>query len=428
MKYDLVVFGGGTSGVAAAYIGSKYGLNTLLVENTDVLGGAITRGLVMPCMKLDTSNINTEFVNDLKLFADKYYARHKYIDGNEFWFNPELLKIVFDDMLSSVKCNVLFNVRPINIANNNSDVPFTCNIESNMLSIYVDTNYIVDATSNGKIFKLLNCNFQNDSENTQAATLRFVISGIDIDKFSKWLEKTDTDRSVTTVETKGKQLHLSTACTWDDSKKWALTPIFTKAVNNHDLEYEDTAYFQIFTVPGMPGTVNFNAPRIILNDDEDLRDPFVYSRALKQGRERIFRLYNFCRKYFPGFENSYISHISDMLGIRESFRVKCKYTFTKDDIINVKNFDNIAFASDYPVDIHSNSNNSDKLEYSKHKYYIPVEALISEDYDNLYAVGRIISAEFEAQAAVRTQLNCFSMGEAAAKDIAIKIKSDLIAG
>jgi hypothetical protein len=178
----------------------------------------------------------------------------------------------------------------------------------------------------------------------------------------------------------------------------------------------------------MPDTVDFNAPRIILNDDEDINDPFVYSRALKQGRERIYRLYKFCKKYLPGFENSYISHIADILGIRESYRVKCKYTFTKDDIINVKNFDNIAFCSDYPIDIHSNTNKNDRLEYSKKRYNIPIEALISEDYDNLYAVGRIISADFEAHSAVRTQLNCFSMGEAAAKDIAVKIKSDLIAG
>ena len=45
MKYDLIVFGGGTSGVASAYIASKNGLRTLLVEKTDTLGGAITQGL-----------------------------------------------------------------------------------------------------------------------------------------------------------------------------------------------------------------------------------------------------------------------------------------------------------------------------------------------------------------------------------------------
>ena len=376
MKYDLVVVGGGTSGIAVAYIASKYGLKTLLIEKTDVLGGAITRGLVMPCMKLNTGNINIEFINDLKKFADKYKARHRYIDGNEYWFNSELLKIAFDDMLTSVKCNVLFN-SDINIVKklHNSSL-FEINAESNMLSLYIETKYIVDATSNGKIFKILNCNFQKDNENTQAATLRFMISGIDMQKFAKWLEKKDKDRSVTTIDYTGKQIHLSTAYTWDISRNWALAPIFAKAINDNVLEYNDTAYFQLFTVPNMPNTVNLNAPRIILSDDEDLKDPFVYSRALKQGRERIFRVHNFCTKYFPGFENSFISHISDMLGIRESYRVKCRYTFSKDDIISVKQFENIAFTSDYPIDIHSNSKAKDKLKFSKNTYNIPLIELL----------------------------------------------------
>ena len=110
--YDLVVFGGGTAGVAAAYIAAKKGLKTLLVEKTDVLGGSITQGLVIPCMNVETKNINTEFIDDLKKFSNNYNARITYKDGNDAWFNPELLKIVFDDMLSSVGCTVLFSSFP----------------------------------------------------------------------------------------------------------------------------------------------------------------------------------------------------------------------------------------------------------------------------------------------------------------------------
>ena len=417
MKYDVVVFGGGTAGISAAYIAAKYKHNTLLVEKTDVLGGAITQGLVMPSMLLDTNNINTEFFTDLKQYADKYNARHTYIDGNEAWFNTELLKIVFDNMLNDVKCTTLFNSMPIDVSYDNNNGSFTLKIEHNLLSIYIETKYIVDATANGKIFKILNCEFQNNSEEKQAPTLRFMISGINIDKFSTWLEEKDTDRNVTTIDRTGSQVLLSTACTWDKSKHWALQPIFNEALENNDLLQSDTAYFQVFSVPNMDGTLNFNAPRIILDDDESLLDPFEYSRAVMLGRESIYRLYNFCKKYFPGFENSYISHISDTLGVRESYRVKCKYTVTVDDIINPKTFENPAFSCDYPIDIHSNKVQNDRLEFVKQRCTIPIEALISKDYDNLYAAGRIISADFEAQSALRTQMSCFSMGEAAAKDI-----------
>lgn len=417
MKYDVVIFGGGTSGIAAAYISAKKGLNTLLVEMTDVLGGSITQGLVVPVMKLNSEDINTEFFNDLKAFTDKYNARHRYIDGNEGWFNPELLKIALDDMLDSVKCSVLFSTEPVDIKYNNQTEQFDCSLKHKILSIYIETKYLIDATANGEIFKLLNFNFQNKSDLFQTPTLRFILSNIDIKAFANWIETIDTDKNITTVERTNEQTFLSTACTWDKNINWALRPIFDKAVEENTLEYSDTAYFQIFSIPEMYNSLAFNCPRILLNDDEDLLDPFVYSRALKQGRARIYRLYKFCKKYLKGFENAYISHIADMLGVRESYRVKGQYTFTKDDILNSQSFKNIAFACDYPIDIHSNSNKKDKLQHIKSTYYVPIEALISADNDKLYGIGRIISADFEAQAALRTQMSCFSMGEAAAKDI-----------
>ncbi len=420
MKYNLIVVGGGTSGVAASYIASKLGIKTLLVEKSDVLGGAITQGLVVPVMKVNSENINTEFYSDLLHFAGKYNAQHTFIDDNTGWFNPELLKIVFDDMLKSVKCDVLFSSIVNECSLSFTDSIFQLKINHKLLSLYTEADYIIDATSNGEIFKILNCEFQNSEENTQAASLRFMLSGINMKVFADWLSDYDKDRDITPIEyIDGRQVYLSTACTWD--KEWALTPIFKAAVVDGVLEESDCAYFQVFSVPSMPDTLAINAPRIILEDDESILDPFVYSRALKQGRERVYRLANFMKLYFKGFENSYISHISDTLGIRESYRMKGKYTFTEDDIINPKKFDNIAFASDYPIDIHSNNKDGSILKPVKNTYYVPIECLISENIENLYGVGRIISADFQSHAALRTQMNCFSMGEAVAKDIKNKI-------
>lgn len=421
MKYDLVVVGGGTSGVSCAYTASKLGLKTLLVEKTDVLGGAITQGLVIPTMKLNSLNINTDFYSELIKKASKLNAQATYGDNNSGWFNPELMKIVFDSLLKEVNCSILFNTTPISCAFYDNTNKFELNLKHNILSLHIETDYIVDATANGEIFKILNYEFQEKNDLSQASSLRFIMSGVNKKAFADWLLNIDKDRTVTTAYKVDNDIMLSTACTWDKTRNWALTPIFDEAVKNNDLEYKDTSYFQVFSVPKTLDSIAFNAPRIILNDDEDLLDPFVYSRALIQGRERVLRLSNFCKKYLKGFENSYISHISDTLGVRESYRIKGQYTFTKDDIINPKTFENIAFSCDYPIDIHSNNKENDKLEYTKHNYNVPIECLICNNNNRLYGIGRIISADFEAQAALRTQMSCFSMGEAAGKDIAKNI-------
>ena len=80
-QYDLTICGGGTAGVAAAYIGAKYGLKTLVVEKRIHLGGTMTSALVMPVMKSNTQNINCEFYNDfideLKKFNGQFLLSQK---------------------------------------------------------------------------------------------------------------------------------------------------------------------------------------------------------------------------------------------------------------------------------------------------------------------------------------------------------------
>ena len=44
VKTDLLVVGGGSGGVGAALAAARLGLNTLLVEKADCLGGTSTRG------------------------------------------------------------------------------------------------------------------------------------------------------------------------------------------------------------------------------------------------------------------------------------------------------------------------------------------------------------------------------------------------
>ena len=55
------------------------------------------------------------------------------------------------------------------------------------------------------------------------------------------------------------------------------------------------------------------------------------------------------------------------------------------------------------------------------EYQLPIESLMSDDFDNLYIAGRNLSADYLAQGALRVQANCFSMGEAVAKHIKTRI-------
>ena len=415
-QYELTVCGGGTAGVATGYIGAKYGLKTLIIEKNIHLGGTMTSALVMPVMKSNTNNINCEFYNDFIDELKKYNGQITYSDGNRGWFNPELSKIALDSMLERVKCDVLYNTEIVDAVTENNHIKSIC-ISAKMLSLYIDSLYYVDATGDGNFSQILKNNILKNPNSRQPMTLRFHISNIDMKTFSQWLLEIDKDRDVTSVYEVNGETHLSTACTWDMSKNWALRPIFEQAVKNGDLKEQDTAYFQIFTIPGMPCTISLNCPRIVLDKDIDPLDPFAASKALTLGRMQIWRLYCFLKKYFPGFENSYISNIADMIGIRESRRVEGEKIYTKDDILSGKTYNNPVLHADYPIDIHSYNKDGYTLQHTKVDYELPLKCLKASGYNNLYIAGRIVSADFEAQAALRIQSSCFSMGEAVARDV-----------
>lgn len=414
MKYDCIVVGGGTSGCAAAYTLAKGGKKVLIVEKNSHLGGTMTSALVTPMMKSSDKSVNNEFLN---LFIEKmneYNASITYPDGNCGWFNPEITKIVLDELMQSVGVDVYFNstVKNVNISNRYIN---SLEIESNLLSERIDAIYIIDATGNCDVAFLSNCEFLNDNVQKQPTTLRFIMSGIDLKVFGKWLLDYDLDRNVTTCYDVDGQTHLSTAYTWDNDKKWALKPLFDDAVAKKILKNEDRNYFQLFTIPAMFDAVAFNCPRIHFDDEIDPLDMVSSSKALQIGRQSIMRLSNFCKTYFPGFENAYISNIAGMLGIRESRRIKGKYVYTINDLKGGKTFENPVVISNYPVDVHSSKKDNSVLEQTMQDYQLPVESLMSNDVDNLFVAGRCLSADFYAQAALRIIPSCFSMGVGLAK-------------
>ena len=413
-NYDALIVGAGVAGISCAYICAKLNLKTLLVEKENYLGGDVTGGLVIPVMKTDTKNINTDFYCDLVKYAKDFNAQHKYCDGNPGWFNPVILKMVFDKMLTSAGCDILFEseVKNINYDNNKiNSVEVNC--ESNMLSIPIVSKYFIDATGNASFSKLLNCEFWTDKELKQPPSMRFIIGGVNLEIFSSFLEKIDSNKNVTTTNRTDTFIHLSTAYTWDENKKWALEPYFKKALNAGILKESDLSYFQLFSIANMPSCIALNCPRIRNYNDND---PFDFSRSIIEAREAILRLHNFTKLYLPGFEGSYISNIASKTGYREINRVKCKYDYTIEDIITQKSFDNPALCSNYPVDIHSNKKNASVL-YKVCSYEFPLQSLQSKDFENLYAIGKIAGCDFKSHAALRVQSSCMSMGEAVAKDI-----------
>lgn len=415
IEYDVVIIGGGTSGCSCAYNCAKNNLKTLLIEKNNYLGGLMTGGLVVPIMKSSVSNINCNYYKKLISTAKKFGAQITYKDKNDGWLNPEILKIVLDKLLNIKNLDILFEttVKDVKLIDNKIE---SIILNSNLLSIPIVSKHFVDATGSAEFSKLCNCSFLNDSKQKQQNSLRFILDNVDIEKFCNFIKQVDLDENITNtyrndINTNNK-LHFTTASTWDETKKWALDKYLKIGVEKGLLKNSDRSYFQIFSVAGSNNQVAFNCPRI----NNYIENPLKYSRELIKARRAIWRIYNFVKIYFPGFENAQITNIATQTGIREQNRVKTKYIYSLNDIISAKTFENPVLEANYPIDIHSKSKNKSVLKKMQ-KYQLPIESLISYDYENLFVIGKILGAEFGAHSALRVQKSCMSMGEAAAKYI-----------
>ena len=408
-KYDLIIAGGGTAGCACAYTAGKLGLKVLLIEKNSFLGGSITSSLVIPAMKTSENAINTEFFNKLYSELEALGGAITYIDGNKGWFNPELTKIILDKLMLEAHVDVLFESNIQKIEENLSSYIVTIENDKivglkELLLSPIETKYLVDATGDAKICQKLNCEFLE--KKSQPVNLRFVMSGVNVEKFSDWIMELDKDRNVTTSCIVDGKTYLSTAYTWDEGGNWALRPVFKQAIEDGAITELDSNYFQLFSVAGTRDSIAFNCPRLV----DITSNPYI------EGRSSILRLSKFCNKYLPGFENAYISSIASSLGVRVSNRVKGKYIYTAEDLRSGRRFDNPVVVSNYPIDVHSDKKDSSTLEKVYQEYQLPLESLMVKD--NLFVIGRCISADFEAQAALRIIPSCFYMGEGLAKFLA----------
>ena len=419
MKYDVFIAGGGTSGCACAYMCAKLGLKTLLIEKNNFLGGLMTGGLVVPVMNSSDNTVNCEYYKKLVCSAKKFNAQITYKDKNEGWFNPEILKIVLDDILSEncIKENldILFETTIQSIETCDKKISKVI-LNSNLLSLPIVSKYFIDATGSGEFSILAGCQTIKDADQNQQNSLRFILDNVDFNKFEKFLLNLEDDENITNtyrsdVDTNG-EFHFTTASTWNQQTLWKLDKYLKKAIKEGLLLEHDRAYFQIFSVAGSSNKVAFNCPRIA----QFKNNPYMSSNELIEGRKAIWRFFNFVRKYFPGFENAQICNIASQTGKREENRIKTRYYYTKEDLLSSKTFKNKVLTSSYGIDVHTNDKNSSIINVSK-AYELPIESLISADLDNLFVIGKPIGVDFYAHSALRVQKSCMSMGEAVAKYI-----------
>lgn len=396
MKYNLVVAGGGLSGVAAAVSAAREGLSVLLVEKAGCLGGAIANNLVYPFMpywtKIDSENNTEKKYLSQGIFKEIKERHDKYVDDcKDHEFNSEYIKIVLDDMTADAGVDVLFHGVVYDVKYEGRSIT-EVGIIAKAQKITVQADFFVNATGDGELFYLAGCDYQSGRESDglcQPMTTCFRMSGVDLDLFTE-----DRPRL--------QELY----------KKMQREGTITNPREN------------ILVFFGLGEDVlHFNTTRVVKLDPTN---PFDVSKAEVIARKQIHELISFLKENSSAFNECALISVAIDIGVRESRKLKGVHILTGDELINCTRFEDSIALGNCDIDIHSPTGTGTSHRYfSDGEYYtIPYRSLLPKEYDNLLVAGRCLSATHEAQASVRIMPICCCLGEAAGTAAATAYKTN----
>jgi hypothetical protein len=142
------------------------------------------------------------------------------------------------------------------------------------------------------------------------------------------------------------------------------------------------------------------------------REPLTRARKVRRALYVRDRLLDFLSR-LEGFTAAKLVNTGE-LGIRDSGRVEGEYCLTAEDVRQGRKFADTAARCAWPIEFWDAAGGV-SLEYltAGNYYEIPLAALSVRGFCKLWAVGKCLSAQPQAQASARVAGCCWAMGEAA---------------
>lgn len=393
-EYDVIVCGGGPAGCCAAISASRAGMHTLLIEATTALGGMGTMGMVSAFAPF-TDGANIIYRSLPIEILTRYKKRMNIPEWKWDWIklSPEDLKRVYDDMISESKTDVLFQSIVCSAETENGKIKQIYAADKSGITAYRAKVY-VDCTGDGDLAAHCGVPFEIGQDGgVQSASLCFAVSNVDTEKINTKINSNFDDGIWPKIIADGKY------------------PL----ISRHFIP----VYFG--------DTLIVNGGHLFIEDPTDNRQ---ISCAYILGRETAEQYLAALKEYMPkAFSNSYLVETAPLMGIRETRRIKGKYTLTLDDYISRRSFGDEIARNSYWLDCHPSGKDKTACSVQPENGYkkgdshgIPFRCLVPENIKNLLVAGRCISVERIVLSSTRVMPNCMATGEAAGIGAALAVK------
>ena len=425
-EFDVIVVGGGISGVIAAVAASRNGMKTLVVESAGYLGGALTVNSVAPMMTFHAGKeqvvkgITDELISRLqakgKSTGHVFSSDPNTATSTFTFFDQEAMKYELELMLLESGVELLYHSMLAKVTMKDKEIDFitVCN-KAGLMDL--KGKIYIDATGDADLTVMSGTGYDKgrpEDGKTQPMTLMVKFENVDTDKVREFIRQNpDSFPQFGSVEYLLNREQLCPEGFVNEMKK-------AKEAGEISIPRDNILFFE----SSNKGEIYFNTTRII---NHDPTDPWSLSEAETIGRKQAWELDRFVRKYIPGFEHALMVQTGPKVGVRSSRQLQGQYQLTEQDILNETIFEDGVALCGYYIDIHSPEGEGTKHVTLRKgaKYSIPYRCLVPKETTNLLVCGRSISATFTAQAAIRTTPTVGAMGQAAGTAAALAVRDQV---
>jgi hypothetical protein len=422
--YDVIICGGGTSGVAAEIASARTGAKTLLVEKLGALGGQMSVSgppgfsyarLFNPQGKRDVGGIVEEtyqrlFKTGHALPHLRYPVREK--AGYTFsYVDPEWWTMLAFEMMEEEGVVLLLDTLVVDVTKTDATVTGIV-VENANGRNQITGKIIIDCTGEGYVATHAGCEMVCVSrEDIQPHTLSFTVDGVDWDTLLIYIREHPEQFSY-------RQLIYP----YNDSNKEDVMTMYQKCHDITELgeimgfyELRDMAFKNgdwhpysgagFFLTPKEGGHIQAHFQHSSQVDHALPTDAWDLTQCMIECRKQNLIAWRFFKNYVPGFKDAYITKVCTELRLREGPRIVGDYVLTKEDVAECRQFtDTIGktsfksgsyhVASMNTLSVCKNDLDSD-IAYPKDggSYDIPYRCLVPKKIDNLIAAGKCVSTD-----------------------------------
>jgi ribulose 1,5-bisphosphate synthetase/thiazole synthase len=418
--YDVIVCGGGPSGINAAISAARMNSKVLLIETTGLIGGNSVLSLVGPWMTFH--NKGHQIVRGLaQEMVSRLQANHMSLghipDPLAFCdtitpIDVEGVKALFFEMIEEEGIDLLLHAPIMDVIKEGNQIKgVICATKSGMLPFY--GRVVIDATGDGDVCVMMGAKYMLGriaDGLSQPMTMIFHVANVNMDLCKDYMKEHPQ-------EFVQKEDY--------DYGYLGISGFFSKvqeAKNNNEFSLPRDRVLLFEEV--RPGIVSVNMTRV-----QGLSgvDALQRTKAEQMARKQIKEAFAFLQKYVPGFEHSYILRTPSQIGIRETRHIIGDYVMTVEDVLACKEFADSIALSGFPMDIHSPNQESLELldQGDDFGYEIPMRSLLPKGIEGLIVSGRCISATHEAAASLRVTPTVMAIGEAAGILASIAVQTNV---